>query len=632
MADPGPGMTAHSPFPALAPPSPGDGAIGPARADTFPVALLREGLVRPADLVPSLTQGRRPSGGRAADRLLARGALTEDALLDAAARHFGVNRADPCRPLPQGNLIDRLGVQDCLRLSLVPWRRAGGVTVVVTSRPEDFARLRPHLEARLGPVLMALAPAARIEEAILAARGPRLALAAESRVPAAESCRGWGGAEGVTWALFFSFVLAALLATVPLALGQALLALAFASLLLSAGLKGAAVLAALRAAPPDPPAPAMVRLPQVSVIVALYRESGIAPRLVRRLSRLDYPRELLDVVLAVEAEDRMTRNALAEADLPPWMRVVVVPAGRIKTKPRALNLALDHCRGAIIGIYDAEDAPEPDQIRKVVDRFHRRGPDVACLQGVLDYYNPRTNWLSRCFTIEYATWFRLMLPGVARLGLAVPLGGTTLFFRRSVLEELGGWDAHNVTEDADLGLRLSRHGYRTELLDTVTMEEANCRPVAWVKQRSRWIKGYMMTWAVHMRSPRLLWRQVGARQFLGVQVMFLGTILQFLLAPLLWSFWVVPMGLPHPLAASLGPAVFAAMIAAFLLTAALDLTASMLALRRSGHRLSTLWILTLHAYFPLAALAAYKALWELVTRPFYWDKTHHGIYDTSAPH
>ncbi len=332
-----------------------------------------------------------------------------------------------------------------------------------------------------------------------------------------------------------------------------MLFLALLALVLSTGLKVAAAFAALRAAPPEPAAPAMVRLPSVSIIVALYRESDIAPRLVRRLSRLDYPRELLDVVLAVETEDTMTRAALVNADLPPWMRVVVVPAGRVKTKPRALNLALDHCRGAIIGIYDAEDAPEPDQIRKVVDRFHRRGPDVACLQGVLDYYNPRTNWLSRCFTIEYATWFRLVLPGIQRLGLAVPLGGTTLFFRRSVLEELGGWDAHNVTEDADLGIRLYRHGYRTELLETVTGEEANCRVIPWIKQRSRWIKGYMMTWAVHMRSPRLLWRQIGAWRFLGFQIMFLGTSLQVLLAPLFWSFWSVALGLGHPLSAVLAP-------------------------------------------------------------------------------
>ncbi len=626
-------MTAQLPLPVPPHPVPGIGSLtDPGRGDTFPIALLREGLIRAEDLVPSLTQGRRPAGGRAADRLLARGTLTEDALLDAAARHFGVRRADPCRPLPQGNLIDLLGVQDCLRHALVPWRRAGGVTVVVTARPEEFARLRPHLEARLGPVLMALAPAARVEEAILAARGPRLALAAESRVPAAESCRGWGGPEGLAWALFAAFVAAALLVAVPLQFGQALLALAFAALLLGAALKAAAAVAALRPLPAEPDAPTMARLPQVSVIVALYRESSIAPRLVRRLSRIDYPRELLDVVLAVEAEDRMTRAALAAADLPAWMRVVVVPAGRIKTKPRALNLALDHCRGTIIGIYDAEDAPEPDQIRKVVARFHRRGPEVACLQGMLDYYNPRTNWLSRCFTLEYATWFRMILPGIARLGLAVPLGGTTLFFRRAVLEELGGWDAHNVTEDADLGLRLARHGYRTEILHTTTHEEANCRPVAWIKQRSRWIKGYMMTWAVHMRNPRLLWRQIGPWRFFGVQVMFLGTILQFLLAPLLWSFWLVPLGVPHPLAESLGPAAFAGMAVVFLLTAALDVAVSILALRRSGHRLSPLWVFTLYAYFPLAAFAAYKALWEVATRPFYWDKTSHGIYDTAGPH
>ena len=145
---------------------------------------------------------------------------------------------------------------------------------------------------------------------------------------------------------------------------------------------------------------------------------------------------------------------------------------------------------------------------------------MVCLQGILDYYNPRTNWLARCFTIEYAAWFRAMLPGLARLGFGVPLGGTTLFFRRDKLEELGGWDAHNVTEDADLGLRLARHGYKTELIDTVTQEEANCRALPWVKQRSRWLKGYAMTWAVHMRDPRRLWRELGPRGFIGVQPTF----------------------------------------------------------------------------------------------------------------
>jgi cellulose synthase/poly-beta-1,6-N-acetylglucosamine synthase-like glycosyltransferase len=363
-------------------------------------------------------------------------------------------------------------------------------------------------------------------------------------------------------------------------------------------------------------------------MVALYRESNIASRLTARLSKLDYPRQLLDILLVVEADDQLTREALSKTNLPGWMRVVVVPNGAVKTKPRALNYALDHCRGSIIGVYDAEDAPEPDQIRKVVDRFYQRGPEVVCLQGSLDYYNPNTNWIARCFTIEYASWFRLFLPGIERLGLAIPLGGTTLFFRRRALEELGGWDAQNVTEDADLGIRLFRHGYRTELIETTTFEEANCRSFPWIKQRSRWIKGYMMTWLTHMRDPRMLWCQLGAWQFIGFQVQFLGSFAQTLLAPLLWSLWIIPFGLNHPLAVAMGPNGFTSLYIAMSVTTLLGIAFDMEGLRRSQHKMNPLWVLTLMIYHPLATFAAYKALWELMTKPFYWDKTSHGHFDT----
>ena len=197
------------------------------------------------------------------------------------------------------------------------------------------------------------------------------------------------------------------------------------------------------------------RLPVVTLLVPLYKEREIAGHLLRRLSAIDYPAPLLDVILLLEADDHLTRETLAAANLPRWMRAITVPKGTIKTKPRALNYGLNFARGRIIGIYDAEDAPAPDQIRKIVARFAARDPEVACLQGILDYYNSRANWLARCFTLEYAAWFRVVLPGMARLGLTIPLGGTTVFFLRSVLEEIGGWDAHNVTEDADLGLRLA---------------------------------------------------------------------------------------------------------------------------------------------------------------------------------
>jgi len=226
--------------------------------------------------------------------------------------------------------------------------------------------------------------------------------------------------------------------------------------------------------------------------------------LIELLQALNYPRSHLEIILLSEQTDPQTRALLNKTPLPRWIKILNVPQGQVQTKPRAMNYALPFCQGDIIGIYDEEDAPEPDQLIKVAAQFAHAPQDVVCLQGRLDFYNTHSNWLGRCFTIEYATWFRVILPGLARLGGVIPLGGTTLFFRRSALDHLQGWDAHNVTEDADLGVRLSRHGWRCDILDSTTFEEANNRPLAWVKQRSRWLKGYAMTYFVHMRNPLLL--------------------------------------------------------------------------------------------------------------------------------
>jgi glycosyltransferase XagB len=592
-------------------------------------SLLRAGVIAPDEMLTALSQRSRENG-RLPDVLRARGLVVERDLLGVDARNFGIRLVDLCQTVPDPRLIDAVGVSDCLRHGLVPWLKVGDVTIVATSRPEDFRRLRPMLEGRLGPVAAGLASARSVAAAIHARRGDRLARAAENRVAPAESCRNWPKLHDSPRALSVLALSLAALVFAPLVTGLAVFAFAILTLILCAALKLAAAVAALRrpeamALPPTDSIP-----PVVSIIVALYREGDIAPRLIRRLARLDYPVELLDVILAVETDDHVTLDALTRAELPPWMRVVIVPEGQVKTKPRALNHALDYARGAIVGVYDAEDAPEPAQLRKVVARFQRSGPEVACLQGMLDYYNPHTNWLSRCFTIEYAGWFRLILPGLARLGLVVPLGGTTLFFRRDVLEQLGAWDAHNVTEDADLGVRLARHGYRTELVETVTDEEANCRALPWIKQRSRWIKGYIMTWAVHMRAPRLLWRQLGPRGFFGFQVLFLGTIAQFLLAPLLWSFLILIFGFDHPLQAALPAPMIWAIAAVLIMSELTDILIGIIGLGRTRHKLSPLWVLTLKAYYPLASIAAYKGLIELATRPFFWDKTTHGIFDQTV--
>ena len=245
-------------------------------------------------------------------------------------------------------------------------------------------------------------------------------------------------------------------------------------------------------------------------MIPLFKKQEIAGRLLERLKALEYPHELLDILLVLEEDDDTTLTALQNTVLPDWIRSIRVPRGIIQTKPRALNYALDFCRGSIIGVYDAEDAPAPDQIRKMVLQFSTSDPKTVFLQGVLDFHNADSNWLAQCFTVEYAAWFRVILSGLSNLNLAIPLGGTTLFFRRDALEHLGGWDAHNVTEDADLGIRLARHGYQTELLASTTQEEANARMWPWIKQRSRWLKGYAVTYGVHMRNPAALWRDLGA--------------------------------------------------------------------------------------------------------------------------
>jgi len=594
--------------------------------------LLERGALSPEDLARALALQAREDA-RFGDILLAQGMVTAEALFASLAEQYGTVVADLRREPPDPRLIDALGADFCIRNGIVPWKRAGGATVVICSRPDEFARLSPNLPETFGRVRLAVAPEEDIQAALVAARHRALAGRAETRVAEHESCRTWKSGPIWRYATALLAAITTLFILSPVWGFALLVAWAVSTLVANTGLKLIAALYYLRNrsriethSAEIPAGPGFLRLPTVSIMVPLFREREIADRLVKRLAAIDYPRELLDICLVVEEDDTTTQDTLSRADLPLWMRQIIVPRGAVRTKPRALNFALDFCRGSIIGVYDAEDAPEPGQIHKVVRRFAERGPSVACLQGVLDFYNPRSNWLARAFTVEYATWFRIILPGLERMGFAVPLGGTTLFFRRPALEELGGWDAHNVTEDADLGIRLARHGYRTELIDTVTREEANCRPWPWIKQRSRWIKGYAMTWAVHMRRPRRLLAEIGPRKFVGVQLLFLGSLSQFLLAPVLWSFWALPLGLPHPLVEVMPTPMFWGLAAVFAFSEILTIAVGMLAVSGPKHRFLMKWVPTLHVYWPLASLAAMKAMVELVTKPFYWDKTQHGQY------
>ena len=613
---------------------------GPRRAPLG--QLLRQmGALSDDDLAMAVALQQREEA-RFGDILLAHGFVTRADLYAALALQYNTSIADLKADPPDVRLIDALGAEFCIHNAVLPWKRVGGATVMICSRPDEFEALKTRLPANFGRVHLAIAPEEDLQAALIAARHRSLAKRAETRVADHESCRTWDRGPVGRLAVGLLVGIIALFLAAPVAGFALLTAWAVLTLVLNAAIRAVAAYHYLRRPQPAETAqPAdsnveflsrrrkggMRKLPTVSIMVPLFHETEIARRLVKRLSAISYPRELLDICLVVEEDDTLTQDTIARSDLPRWMRQIIVPRGAVKTKPRALNFALDFCRGTIIGVYDAEDAPDPDQIHKVAKRFAEAGPEVACLQGILDFYNARTNWLSRCFTVEYAAWFRIVLPGLEKIGFAVPLGGTTLFFRREALEELGGWDAHNVTEDADLGIRLARHGYKTELIKTVTQEEANCRVWPWVKQRSRWIKGYAMTWGVAMRDPGALLRELGWWKFIGVQILFAGTLSQFVLAPVLWTFWALPLGLPHPLVGVMPMGMFLGLGAVFLMSEILNIAVGVLAVSGERHRWLRWWVPSLHFYYPLASLAALKGLGEILHKPFYWDKTVHGIFD-----
>ena len=586
--------------------------------------VVAHGLLSPHDAI-AVRQIATQQGVRVADVLSREYRISEYTIARILAEAAKCQFVNPLEYAPDPNLITRFGPADCLKLGLLPWRCIGGTTVVLTPRPDQFLRHTARLETVFGPVRMAVTTEEQLNRTVQKHCDPALVNQAETKVTAVESCRDWNARIILLLGLGLVAILAAGLFLSPTFVFTILAGWAITTLLFNMLLKAAAASIGLRNPQPAAQSVTPARLPVITVLVPLYNETAIAEHLLARLKALDYPRALLDVCLVLEADDTTTRETLGRTILPTWMRAIIVPKGTIKTKPRALNYALDFARGSIIGIWDAEDAPAPDQLHVVAQRFANLGPQVACLQGTLDYYNAGTNWLTRCFTIEYASWFRVILPGLAHMGLVVPLGGTTLFFRRDVLEALGGWDAHNVTEDADLGVRLARHGYRTELINTVTEEEANGRAWPWVKQRSRWLKGYAITYGVHMRQPLQLWRDLGARRFLGFQLLFLGTLSQFVLAPILWTFWLLPLGFDHPLQAVLPSWAFWALAGLFVMSEVVGLVVAVIGVRKASKPWLGKWALSLQLYFPLGALAAYKGLWELAHRPFYWDKTAHGV-------
>ncbi|MCX7931784.1 MAG: glycosyltransferase [Rhodovarius sp.] len=572
-----------------------------------------------------------------ADALMARRALRPLDYYRTLAQHFDLELADLRSDPPDPTLLDPALAQEYVREGVIPWRRdeRGIITVAVTS-PGPAAVLAAR---RLtGQRQLRLAVCTRFDVSIAVQRAFRSELVRKAVYGLAETDPDMSARRVVTdpQLLFFYLLLtllAAGLAFAPLTtlIGLNLLMSLFylGNFVFKGVLAWAGGLAGEGSARALETAARLLRedeLPTFTVLVPMFREPEVLPILAHALRNLDYPLGKLDIKIVLEEKDEETIAAARALGLEGVFEIVIVPASQPQTKPKACNYALQFARGDYLVIYDAEDKPEPDQLRKVVAAFRAAPPNTACIQCRLNYYNARENWLTRMFTLDYSLWFDLMLPGLERLGVPIPLGGTSNHFRTEVLRELSAWDPFNVTEDADLGIRLTQKGYRVGVIDSTTFEEANCRQGNWIRQRSRWIKGYMQTFLVHTRRPIHLLRTVGPLGMLGFVFFIGGTMLSGILNPIFWTifaFWALTQtGVFDPV---FPPLILWLSVMNLLLGNALFIYLTMVApFRRRWLELAP-WALTVPYYWVLLSIAAYKALWQLIRKPFYWEKTQHGL-------
>lgn len=373
-------------------------------------------------------------------------------------------------------------------------------------------------------------------------------------------------------------------------------------------------------------------LPSYTIVVALYREARVVGQLAEALKRLDYPPEKLDIKFVCEHDDKATVAALNELRLDPYFEILLAPDSGPRTKPKALAAALPFARGSYLVVYDAEDIPEPDQLKKAVAAYVRGPKNLACVQARLAVDNVRDNWLTRHFAAEYAGLFDVFLPALADLRLPLPLGGTSNHFRTDILRGVGGWDPYNVTEDADLGMRLARFGYLSGVIDSTTHEEAPARLGAWLRQRTRWCKGWLQTWLVHMRSPAVLMRELGFGGFFAFQLLVGGTVLAALVHPFFLAIVLTDaaFGDLFTPSESLGEALrhglaVTTLLSGYIGSAALSLVG--LARRRL---LGSAWVLLLTpVYWIMLSFAAWRGAVHLMLAPHLWEKTEHGLARTS---
>ena len=384
------------------------------------------------------------------------------------------------------------------------------------------------------------------------------------------------------------------------------------------------------------------KLPVYTLLIPVYKEKEVLLQLIERIRKMDYPKYKMDVRILLEQDDTETIALVKSLHLPPYFTPLVVPASKPQTKPKACNYGLLQARGKYVVIYDAEDRPEPDQLKKACLAFKKLPPAYVCVQAKLNYFNSQQNTLTKMFTQEYSMWFEMLLVGIMQVDVPIPLGGTSNHFKMSFLRQVGGWDPFNVTEDADLGIRLYKYRYKTAIIDSRTWEEANSKVGNWIRQRSRWIKGYMQTFFVHMRHPIRFVRQLGFKGFLGYLAMIFGTPFLPLINPIFWGLMLYWLLTQAAWVQALFPgllyyvALVQLVIGNFLFIY-MNMVGTYYVIRDCAlkkrqpfsYNLIHYGLLT-PVYWVLMSIAAYKALGQLISKPYYWEKTLHGLDQQTA--
>lgn len=370
--------------------------------------------------------------------------------------------------------------------------------------------------------------------------------------------------------------------------------------------------------------------PTYTVFCPLYKEWQVVPQFVNAMARLDYPKDKLQVMLLLEADDKETITNIRKYNLPDFFKIVVVPDSHPKTKPKACNYGLAHASGEYAVIYDAEDIPDEQQLKKAVIAFELTGEKIACVQAKLNFYNPHQNLLSRMFTAEYSLWFDLVLTGLQSINAPIPLGGTSNHFKTRDLVILGGWDSFNVTEDCDLGMRLVKAGYKTVIINSITLEEANISYRNWVKQRSRWIKGYMQSYLVHCRSLSDFSLSKKEFHLFGFQLIVGGKIFSMFINPLMWlitlSYVLVRAHVGNFIQSLFPPAVLYMGIFSLVIGNFLYVYYYMIGCAKHGHDDLVKYVFLIPFYWLGMSIAAWLAVHDLIVAPHYWAKTQHGLH------